>query len=488
MALSHAQVTAYSFGPFRLNVADRILERSGERVLLTPKVIDTLVVLLQNAGKLVTKEALMEAVWPDVVVVESGLTRNISVLRKALEESVQEGEYIETIPRRGYRFVAEVTEEIQMEPEARTGSAQEEHSVEPVLVEVAHSGRKWSALVWPAAVVLLLLLLVASLFRPTAPKAQRPLEPGVRIGEHLLYKLAPQEAVRASDEFRQALLVTPNSAAAHAGLSIALIQTAALGLRPIHSVGREAEQAANRALQLDGNSAVAHYATGLMNLMYHWDLQHADRSFRRALQLDPNSVQTRFGYAQLQFAKGELNTAIELTEDALRLDPASPLLGARYCQALYYRRDFRRAEAECRRVLDRERNFTLANYYLALTLGWLGQTDQALRMLDSLPLSAGAVEVDRAWVSFRAGNREPALRALAAQRELIRQGKLTPSAKLLLCTILEQRDEAFEAIETGIASRAIEMLTLNVDPRLDSLRTDKRYPSVLRRIGVVPRS
>src|SRR5688572_5483082 len=111
MNLSLPPVSVYVFGPFRLNARDHILEREGVRVVLTPKVVDTLLVLVVNADRMVTKEELMKAVWPDVTVVESGLTRNISILRKALEEGMPDGSYIETIPRRGYRFVAPVTEE-----------------------------------------------------------------------------------------------------------------------------------------------------------------------------------------------------------------------------------------------------------------------------------------------------------------------------------------------------------------------------------------
>ena len=98
-----SQIVAYRFGPFRLNVAERILERDGERIQLTPKVIDTLFVLIENQRHVVTKEALMQAVWPDVTVVESGLTRNISALRKALEEGGQDILSLEI--KRGMNFL-----------------------------------------------------------------------------------------------------------------------------------------------------------------------------------------------------------------------------------------------------------------------------------------------------------------------------------------------------------------------------------------------
>src|SRR5262245_39736587 len=73
MSSSPGDVHAYRFGPFRLIVSDRILEHDGERVHLTPKVVDTLLVLIRSAPQVVSKETLIQAVWPDVIVVESGL-------------------------------------------------------------------------------------------------------------------------------------------------------------------------------------------------------------------------------------------------------------------------------------------------------------------------------------------------------------------------------------------------------------------------------
>lgn len=98
----------YEFGPFRLNVTERLLQKRDEVVPLTPKLIDTLVVLVQNTGHVMTKEGLMQSLWPDSFVEESSLTQNISLLRKALAENGSGQQYIETIPKRGYRFVAEV--------------------------------------------------------------------------------------------------------------------------------------------------------------------------------------------------------------------------------------------------------------------------------------------------------------------------------------------------------------------------------------------
>ena len=98
----------YEFGPFRLNVTERLLYRGSEVVPLTPKVFDLLLVLVENAGHVLEKSSLMEQLWPDSFVEESSLTQNVSLLRRALGDT--EGSYIDTIPKRGYRFVAEIRE------------------------------------------------------------------------------------------------------------------------------------------------------------------------------------------------------------------------------------------------------------------------------------------------------------------------------------------------------------------------------------------
>jgi TolB-like protein/Tfp pilus assembly protein PilF len=106
--MAEASTRVYLFGPFSLDVADRSLKRQSAPISLTPKTFDLLVVLVENAGRLVEKDALLRAVWPDVAVEEGNLTKGVFTLRQLLEE---EGgaRYIETVPKRGYRFVAAVS-------------------------------------------------------------------------------------------------------------------------------------------------------------------------------------------------------------------------------------------------------------------------------------------------------------------------------------------------------------------------------------------
>lgn len=100
----------YEFGDFSLDLSEKVLLHEGSAVPLTPKVFDTLKLLVENAGHLLDKEELIQTIWPDRFVEEGNLTFNIKMLRKALGDAAAEPRFIETVPRRGYRFIAEVRE------------------------------------------------------------------------------------------------------------------------------------------------------------------------------------------------------------------------------------------------------------------------------------------------------------------------------------------------------------------------------------------
>ena len=100
----------YEFGPFRIDLKERVLERDGQIVPLTPKAFDTLLALVERRGELVDRNELIRTVWPDTHVVEGNLSSNIFMLRKALGEDSNGERYIATVPRRGYRFIARLRE------------------------------------------------------------------------------------------------------------------------------------------------------------------------------------------------------------------------------------------------------------------------------------------------------------------------------------------------------------------------------------------
>src|SRR2546427_10858352 len=100
----------YEFDPFQIDKLNHVVLRDGEMLPLKPKVFDTLLLLVENRGRVLDKDELLRRLWPDTVVEESNLSQNVYLLRKALGDESGGEAYIDTMPKRGYRFVANVNE------------------------------------------------------------------------------------------------------------------------------------------------------------------------------------------------------------------------------------------------------------------------------------------------------------------------------------------------------------------------------------------
>lgn len=177
----------YSFGEFRQDPL--LLTHSGAAVPLSPQAIKTLYLLVSRAPATVEKEEIMQTVWPDTFVVESGLTRNISLIRKAIEERVGEGMYIETVPKRGYRFVAPLNLEADT-----AGYATVEEVPNAAGTGTAH---RWAWLKWAAPGAALMVALGVWLLRPGAPVENTAEDPNLQIARHLLFKGRPDNVRKA---------------------------------------------------------------------------------------------------------------------------------------------------------------------------------------------------------------------------------------------------------------------------------------------------
>src|SRR5262249_4024336 len=117
----------YYFGPFSLDPSERVLSHDGTPLTLTPKVFDTLLCLIHNRGRVLTKDELLKEIWPDAFVEEVNLAVNISTLRKALGEGPKDARCTVTVHGRGYRFVA-VVHEVADEDEKEESPVAESHS------------------------------------------------------------------------------------------------------------------------------------------------------------------------------------------------------------------------------------------------------------------------------------------------------------------------------------------------------------------------
>ena len=250
MALATRQ--SLRFGPFRLEPAQRLLFRGDERIVLRPRVYDTLLVLVEHSGEIVSKEALLDAVWPDTVVEENNLNQTILALRRVLEnghggggdgDSDVSGDVrIETVPRRGYRFIASVEEELaRPRPVTPHVSVVAPVVAAPPPIEApakAAPRRRLRPLLLSLAAAALLLLAVV-LWRPgpfsrpgasgirsiavlplKSVEADQPL--GLGLAEAVVSRLSqdPELLVRPLSSSRQASLATPDAAVAGARLNV----------------------------------------------------------------------------------------------------------------------------------------------------------------------------------------------------------------------------------------------------------------------------
>jgi DNA-binding winged helix-turn-helix (wHTH) protein/tetratricopeptide (TPR) repeat protein len=466
----------YAFGDFRLDPA--ILEHRGTLVPLAPKALDLLYLLVSRAPAMVTKEEIFDAVWPGTFVVESSLARNVSVIRKALEERAA-GPFIETIPKRGYRFVA---------PLEQVGGGEAKAPAPTEAIPAAPSdpsSAPWSrnrritaiALTGMAAIALAAMLWI---LRPPPPEVDQADE---RIAQHLVSKVTPAELRKAIAYFEKAVKEHPSSASAHAGLAKALALLPGFGAGGQPELLRAREEA-QVALRLDGNHPAALLALGITQGVTDWDFAGSERSLRRAIAADPRRADAYFALSQLLSFNGRAGESLDLMERARRLDPVSPLLGTQYGRLLYNQRQFERAATELRAVLEREPHFTLAHYYLGLTYGFLGRYGDADRHLSAAELNEDVLKTDRAWLSLQRGDPKPARDRYAEVRRMVENGQVGPTSTLLLAVALGDFDEALSGLEKGLPSRDGAILVVHSDPRLEPLRGDPRYRAFRERAGL----
>jgi DNA-binding winged helix-turn-helix (wHTH) protein len=171
---------SYRFLDYELSELDFCLSRGGQRIALEPKALRVLTLLVSRAGRLVDKQELLESVWPNTFVEENTLTRTIAILRRELGDSSRDSKLIETVPTRGYRFIAAV-EILSAEPmPSQTAVADSRASVRPLPSSASSSARRWLLLALCVSLVALLGLWIWQ--PPPACGGAHPLPGGAAAG------------------------------------------------------------------------------------------------------------------------------------------------------------------------------------------------------------------------------------------------------------------------------------------------------------------
>src|SRR5579862_9200504 len=170
----------YEFGPFQLDPPERLLLCDGKPVSLPPKAFDLLLALVDRSGHLVEKDELLKIVWPGAFVEEGNLAVTVSLVRKALNDDRGHHKYIETVSKRGYRFVAEVKRRDESTLIIAGTGKPEKPATRPVLPEAAGTNatwperrkNRWVGLGYSAVVISLVALLVVSITQRMARQTQ----------------------------------------------------------------------------------------------------------------------------------------------------------------------------------------------------------------------------------------------------------------------------------------------------------------------------
>ena len=249
-----------------------------------------------------------------------------------------------------------------------------------------------------------------------------------------------------------------------------------------------AKASAANALQIDDALAEAHAALGYVTLVYDWDWRGAERALRRAIELNP-------GYASAHQWQGELLMGLNRPEEAtqafkraLDLDPLSIPCNLGLGWSYYFSHQYDLAIEQYRKTLEIAPNVPMALYGLGLSYHHKRLPEQ------------GSIEFERALTFFRgeaaaimlvgvahalAGHSESALKDLAELHDLSRQKYVPAVYSAFIYVALNDLDHAFEYLHKACDERSSYMIFLNVQPSMESLRSDPRYPDLIKRVGLL---
>ena len=301
-------------------------------------------------------------------------------------------------------------------------------------------------------------------------------------------KRRPADLQQAVLHFEKAIAHDPGYARAYAGLADCYSVMRAYNLVPPNESIRQARAAARKALELDEGLAEAHTSLGLIALIYDWDWRTAEKEYRRAIQLDPNYATAHHWYAELLAYAGRFDEAFAEIELARQLDPLSLIIATDRGEILYLSREYDRAIAQVRSVLDREPGFLQAHYILVFSLVQKGLFAEALadiekwRGADESPWSLMML----AYVYGRAGQHRQGRGALEKLEQLHRHRPLDPAPMLLAQVGLGNKEAAFAWLEVAYSARSTALPSLKVNAIYDPLRADPRFDGLMRRIGFAP--
>jgi TolB-like protein len=309
-----------------------------------------------------------------------------------------------------------------------------------------------------------------------------------------LHAMSPAEIQKGVEDFERAVQIDASYAPAHAGLASAraLLAIAPFDVVPPHQTMPKAEAAARRALQLDESLAEAHAALALVNHHYHWRWSEAEAGYLRAIELNPDYAAAHLWHSWLLLALGKQQEAMHEIEQTMRIvqetDPHQLVaVHATRALAFYFGREFQRAAEECERALQMDPTHFMLHFVLGRAYMRLGESTKAIAQLKAARNPAGGIPLVDAALGLAyavSGQKDRAQKMADAFSAAAGKRYIPPTYFGMLYAGLGNKDQAFIWLEKAFAERADLLTWVGVEPMLDGIRSDPRFPNLLRRIGL----
>ena len=470
-------MSLYAFGPFQLDVERLLLLHGGEPVPLGPKVVETLLALIEHPGDLLAKSALLDRVWPEGFVEEANLAQNIYVLRKTLRAH-WEVDAIETVPRRGYRFVAPVSLVEHVAPSMPESIPAPAAAVE--LPKRRTASRRLIAM--SAAVVFAVAIVILGVATLGTHRAASPAlsSNGARlyaIGRYY-WNLRTSDGVQKSLQYYARVVDTdPHDAIGYASLAEAnaTMSDYHYGSLPPQVYLARSRGYAEKALALDANSAEAFAALGLIDLDSH---HYADAltELRKAIAIDSSYGPAHEWYGVTLLGQGQLHEGLHELELAADLDPLSVATTAWLGSAAYMDRRFDQAIAYSRQVLDLVPNRLDAYAIIGEAYESENNYPAAVAAFKKYKLSSPATRAEGAALlahvyalEHRMDDARAELAYAKAHHMDVDQGDYA-----LALAAAGEKHVAFELLRR-LRSQSSSWMAIRNDPRFDALRSDSQF-------------
>jgi DNA-binding winged helix-turn-helix (wHTH) protein len=519
MATPTQRANIVRFGLFEADLEQRVLVREGLRVKLQDQPFEILTLLLQRPGEIITREEIQQKLWPadTYVAFDDGLNTAIKKLRLALRNSAENPSFIETVPRRGYRFLAfpvfaETTasapgpgKDAKVPSAAATGPAPDKNSESDVL----KPGRRRPALLWAGLVVAGVFSVTGLIVwrehivrgasqsaalksQPSNFPAGRHVDP--RAHEEYLqargfWKLRTAEALtKALDHYNLAIDFAPDYAEAYAGLANSYIVLPMLTTVSTEDAYLKARQAAEKAIALDDSLAQGHLAEAEIKLYCDWDFRGAEKEFRRALERDANDAQSHQWYAEFLSLMGRHHEAIAQIQTAEHLDPSSMIIHHQAGQVFQAARMYPSALQEYRQALMIQPGFGPTYSVMALAylregryFDYVNAERQANQYWD--PGGTAIKDLQTLADAYQTGGKRAFLRA---KLEFSKKHPARPYQFSQEYARLGDSDQALLWLDKTLDVRHPDILNLRNDPEFDRLRSDLRYRDIVTKVGFPP--